>query len=393
MPKDRIFPALALATLALAVGVRAQDAGPPSSTAGKAATPSPSPMPGPAGAPGQGQAQAVPPPPPLTSPHAEQALDEALRKVKAYKSVSAELSEDVSLLGQKFRLTGRYLRAPGSRVLLRLDVEGLGDAEGTVLQVCDGTVLWDFMKIMGAPSCRSIKVGEVFKKLDSPDCDAELRERTMAQLGFAGPDALLAGLRKSVAFYTKTEGTIDGKKVWVLGGQWKDREALSGPGQPPLPPTASLPPYIPNTVIVSVGQDDGWPYRVELIGRAPSLVELQRDSRPIGPDGRPMGPKTTPKREEPCRIILVYSKVQLDQAIPPAEFAFEPPQNVPKADATEALLNQLENLLADRANQRRMEAAKGGGEVPAIQLKPSPSPAPGGGGGGDTFRSTTPPPG
>src|SRR5206468_1631386 len=105
---------------------------------------------------------------------------------------------------------------------------------------------------------------------------------------------LLSGLRKALLFDQKAAGTLDGKPVWILRGRWKDYDGLSGPGQPPIPLTSTLPPYVPSIATVVIGQEDGWPYRVELVGRAPSIMEQKRDDRPLGPDGRPIGVKVPP---------------------------------------------------------------------------------------------------
>src|SRR4051794_14568933 len=59
---------------------------------------------------------------------AELTLDAAAKKLAALKSVSADLTEKVDMLEQKFEITGRYLKAAGNRMLLRLKVTGLPDA-------------------------------------------------------------------------------------------------------------------------------------------------------------------------------------------------------------------------------------------------------------------------
>ena len=332
MPKNRIIPAVVLPLL-VALFASAQEPAPP--VAG--------------GAPAGPAAEAAPPEPPTP---AEELLDAAIKKVVALTSVSADIQQQAEMLGQRFDVKGRYLKAPNNRVYLRLAVSGLAKSTGTMLQVCDGETLWDFQQVLESQNYHTLKIAPILEKLKSPELDDALREQVMTQLGFSGPDALLVGLRKALRFDQKEEGTLDGKAVWILRGTWKDREGLIGPDQQPLPPTASLPAYIPSLATVWIGKEDGWPYKVVLVGKVPSM--LQEDSRQLGADGRP---KATQK-VQPSRIILTYSNVQLNATLKPEEFAFQAPPGVRVDDNTEALLNALEQTLQARIAQKKQEAAK-----------------------------------
>ena len=66
-----------------------------------------------------------------------------------------------------------------------------------MLQVCDGETLWDYQQVLESQSYRKMSVKPVFEKLNSPEIDAKTREQVMTQMGFAGPEALLVGLRKT----------------------------------------------------------------------------------------------------------------------------------------------------------------------------------------------------
>src|SRR4051794_23183589 len=104
MPNNRLVWTLALA-LALPLWALAQ-------------APAPTPAPAPAAAPVPGSAPAAPVPAPEPPTEAEQALDAAIAKVKALKSVSAEITEAVDMLGQHFTVAGQYKRAGDYRILL-----------------------------------------------------------------------------------------------------------------------------------------------------------------------------------------------------------------------------------------------------------------------------------
>src|SRR5262249_41905892 len=62
---------------------------------------------------------ATPPKPPT---EAELTLDEATKKVASLPALSAVLEQDVKMLKQAFKVRGKYLKAPGGRIYLELDV-------------------------------------------------------------------------------------------------------------------------------------------------------------------------------------------------------------------------------------------------------------------------------
>jgi len=332
MTKNRIIPA-ALLPMLVSLLASAQEPAPP-----------------PAGGASAGPGvEAAPPEPPTP---AEEILDAAIKKVVALTSVAADIQQQAEMLGQRFDVKGRYLKAPNNRVYLRLTVSGLAKSTGTMLQVCDGQTLWDFQQVLESQNYHTLKIAPILEKLKSPELDDTLREQVRTQLGFSGPDALLVGLRKALRFDQKEEGTLDGKAVYILRGTWKDRDGLTGPDQQPLAPTASLPAYIPSLATVWIGKEDGWPYKVVLVGKVPSM--LQEDTRQLGADGRPKAVQ----KVQPSRLVLTYSNVQLNTTLKPEEFAFQAPPGVVVNDNTVNLLNLLEQNLQARIAQKKQEAAK-----------------------------------
>jgi len=150
-----------------------------------------------------------------------------------------------------------------------------------------------------------------------------------------------------------------------------------GPDQQPLPPTAPLPAYIPSLATVSIGKDDGWPYKVVLVGRVPSTM-LQEDTRRRALDGSPLGTRNTIQKVQPSRIVLTYSNVQINPTLKPEEFAFQAPPGAHVEDNTDTLLSMLEQALQAQIAQKRAAAAK---EAPPLDQaidvpKPDAAPAP-----------------
>jgi len=201
---------------------------------------------------------------------AEKFIDASIQKVRALQSISADITQTAEILNQKFELKGQYLKAPNQKIRMQLTLSGLDSATGSMLQVCDGEILWDVQQVLDSQSYRKRRIGDILKKVNDPRMDVTLREQILAQLGFAGPESLLVGLRKSIKFETMTDDTLNGKKVVIVQGEWKDRSSLVAPGQPPLPMNAPLPAYVPSIVRAWIGKEDGWPYQLRLVGRAPS---------------------------------------------------------------------------------------------------------------------------
>jgi hypothetical protein len=198
-------------------------------------------------------------------------------------------------------------------------------------------------------------VSKILRKVDSPDFNAELRKQALQRIGFTGAESLLVGLRNALKFYHKEADTVEGKAVWLLRGEWKDMAALAGGMQQPMNPNAPLPPYIPSLAQVWVGQEDGWPYRVWLEGRQPSILE---DVREVGIDGKKLGAKGSAKRVDVSKILLNYSNVKLDSELDKNTFAFTAPADAPVLDGTEQFLLSLEQASAALQAEKRSAAAK-----------------------------------
>jgi outer membrane lipoprotein-sorting protein len=354
MPKNRAIPAIAVSLLLMPLLARAQAPTPPAG--GQAPTGF--------AAPGIGAAAPAAPPKEEPPTDAERTLDDAIVRFRKLNTFSADLVQAVDMLGQKFEVKGNCLKAPNNRIRLQLAVQGLGDSSATTLQVCDGTTLWNYEKVLDAQSYNKFTITQILKKLNDPVLIDEERDRVLHSLGFAGPDAMLVGLRKKVKFDQKAAETVEGKKVWVLAGKWKDRTGLTGPNNQPVPAVGPLPPYIPNNVAVWVGQEDGVPYKVEMYGDMPSMLQ---DGRRYGPDNRPIGAKAAAPKVDPSRITLTYTNVKINTEIPVESFAFQAPDAKNVRDMTDEYLSGLDQLIQMATMRKKAEAPGRPGEDSLIK--------------------------
>jgi hypothetical protein len=303
---------------------------------------------------------------------AERTIDLAIEKIAKLVSVEAKLEQDVEMLNQKFKITGEFKKAPNNRVSMRLDLAGgLPDSSGRFLQVCDGETLWDCEIVLDRPAYRRWAIKGILERLDSPDLDPEVRSKIKTQLGMAGPETLLIGLRRNLRFDIKEEAVLEGRKVWRIHGTWKSRQGLVFDSRQ-VNPLGVLPPYIPMDAILYLGIDDGWPYYLILEGRAPSVL---LETRRIGPDGRPIGSKASMEKVPRSKIVLRYYDVKLNRPIRNDEFVFQAPKEAPVADDTELLVKNLDRQLELSAQKKKSDAVNKDG---AILEHPIEIPAPGG---------------
>ena len=138
---------------------------------------------------------ATPAAPELPTP-AETVLDTATIKVRLMDRIAAKVVQNVDMLNQQFTLTGEYFKDFKSgasykdtmyRVRLELNLDGLGNTKATMLQVCDGKILWDYQKVLASPSYRKREITPILERLDNPVVDPLFRGIVIANMGFGGP--------------------------------------------------------------------------------------------------------------------------------------------------------------------------------------------------------------
>lgn len=310
---------------------------------------------------------------------ASNVMFETIVKLRLRPRIAARVEQVVDMLNQKFELKGSYYKDTGNRVRLQLDFIGVGDDGSTMLQVCDGKILWEYQKVMGMKNYRKREIIPILKKLEEPGLDEQFRSQVMTQLGFGGPEALLSGFVTAIGFDQFAEEVYEGVPSYILGGKWKDRSGLFGPNDRPLAPTAPLPPYIPSNIRVFIDKVNFWPYRIEMIGVAPLLIEDSREIDPV--NKRPIGVRRPPPDVKPTNITLRYILLPDSEIKPDEQFVFTTPRDATNlVDETEQFLALLDQAIQFKLNEKKAkEAAEGAAEAtikaPPLDL-PSQSPAP-----------------
>jgi len=306
---------------------------------------------------------------------AEKLIDEAITKLSKLQSISADLEQDVEMLHQKFKMTGRYLKAPNTRIYLLLTIApGFPDTSGRFLQVCDGETLWEAELVLDQSFYRKLRVKPILERLNSPDLDPEIKTKAFTQMGLSGPETFLIGLRKVIRFDIKEQVVLDGRKLWKIHGLWKSRQGLTFESRA-VNPMGPLPPYIPMDATLYLGVDDGWPYQWLMQGREDTVV---KDSRLRGPDGKIIGSKASIEKIPRTTITMTYSNVKLNTPIRLDEFVFQAPANAAVADDTESIEKTLDRAIEGSAMKKKSDAARKEGDILDQPINvPVPGEAPG----------------
>jgi hypothetical protein len=287
-----------------------------------------------------GQVARSPAPAATAGMSAADLLRQARERLHAYHSVKARIIETVVIGDRKFQVTGTYLQGRNFKLKLALDVRlgEQGEFQGSMLQVCDGQVLWTshvFGK-SGRPedsrrqpershriTRRDIRqiIGEAARHNELP------QNRLVAELGLGGISELLASLERTMVFGRVRQDRIDRKQFIVVQGRWNAevlknfldseelKKARSAAGAKQLP---VLPEHVPDVVRIYFEQDNLFPRRILYLKRP-----LSHDSL------RPM-------------LSLNFVKVQLNAPVDDNEFNFVPPDKVFPQDVTNSYLQQIE---------------------------------------------------
>ena len=246
------------------------------------------------------------------SPEAKTALDQARQRLLRYQSIKAKLTETVALSSRRFTVNGSYLQGSGAELKLRLEFKvKLGDTEGSVLEVCDGQVLWTRHHIGDeAPRISRRDVRQILKAAADNGYTDNL---VTVDLGFGGLPGLFASIEQSMQFDQFKEDTADGHKLIVIEGGWRANMLKVWQGNNPKAP---LPDYVPSRVRIYFDSESLFPRRILYLSR-----NAEQRLRPM--------------------VSLDFTEIETDIAIPASKFKFAPPDGVFPDDLTPKFLEQI----------------------------------------------------
>jgi hypothetical protein len=270
-------------------------------------------------------AQADQPAPSATPASALELLQAARERVKQYSSVKTNIVEKVSIGDHSFTSTGSYLQGKDLQMRLALTLE-IGGHKGSLLEVCDGQVLW---------TRHDIKTGD--KGADQPQITRrDVREilkaaqkngrvpisSLVADLGLGGLSGLLAAFESDMTFKKEvTAENIDGRPVLTIEGSWNDEYLKRfGASEKKKDARPELPLFIPDVVRISFDKETEFLRRIVYLKALPGRSVLQPMLtvdflKPVfnGPVSENDFQFTPPDRPSPVDITQLY----LQRLLPP----------------------------------------------------------------------------
>ena len=204
-------------------------------------------------------------------------LQSAIRTLERRPTVKAKIRHQVNLFDKNLAgfgsyLEQRYLGKQFSRMELVIQLRG---QTSSLTQVCDGRFLWTYRKLGDESKLTRIDVDRVAEHLGKARMVAGDGQGILPGLG--GLSQVLRGLNRSFDFTTAEPGRLGKQQrpVWRLVGQWKpewlveilpDQEEAVRRGRADL---SKLPEHVPDRVVLMLGQEDEFPYRIEYRRRVP----------------------------------------------------------------------------------------------------------------------------
>jgi hypothetical protein len=258
----------------------------------------------------------------------------AIQALQARRAVSAKIRHKIDLFDKQLIGSGNYLeqrQEPVSLLKLELKIQ-LGPRTSSLVQVCDGRYLWTYSKLLGDGSLARLDAVRATKALREAETTGSGEVEMLPGLG--GLPQLLRGLHVSFDFISAEKSTLNSKSgqvaVWRLQGRWKARqlaELLPRQKQAIEEGKAvdltKLPKHLPDHVVLFLGDEDSFPYRIEYRRGFP--IESKR---PGEPRGRAL-------------VTMEWLDVILDQPVDPRRFEYNP-AGLQFEDRTEEFLKQLD---------------------------------------------------
>lgn len=218
-------------------------------------------------------AQPAPAAPPKPDPEAVKLLDRAISLFEPGNVVwmQTEVWQQVNVPTVTFQAQGRYMIGPDLRRRLDLKVQ-LGEMDGELQVVCDGTTIWQGMRTGTFPrSVSKIDLKTALETLNVAGTLPQVREQARKEFlqgqCLAGIAPLLQSLKEQMTFTKREPAKWQGRDAIVLVGVW------SGDVAKVIAPPDRWPAGLPRTCRVYLDAPTTWPQRIEWWGPSPGRTE------------------------------------------------------------------------------------------------------------------------
>ena len=258
-------------------------------------------------------------------------LLQAIERLNQHHSIVAKTRQEVSLFGHILLGSGEYFQyGPPEARKLRLSLRmQLGNKSSSLLQVCDGSYLWIFKEVEKKTELQRIDLKRV-SSARAHGMTAVLPGLSMHQLTPGGLPRLLASLATNFRFDTVRAAKLHEQPVYLLQGRWEPgrlaeilpeykEEVLSKN----LATLNKLPEHFPRSVVVLLGTEDLFPYR----------IEFHRGDLSKSTDESGQAPST-------AIVTMQWFEVLVNGAVNPQEFVYEAGDRA-FTDATDEYMRSL----------------------------------------------------
>ena len=271
-------------------------------------------------------------PGPANGPNVPMLLASAVTQLDKQPSISARVRQQVQLLGHQIVGAGSYEQTgPPEQRRFRLELKvPVGDGTGSFERIQTGKELWISEDMPDRSSLTQIDVARVREALAYARGHWQRGGPTPPiAMPLDGLPKLVANLNDAVAFTSVRQGNLDQLAVWQLEGTWKPAvlaQWASDQRDKILAGEAvnwnALPAQLPDRVVLTLGHDDLFPYRIEYFRQPPPSKDY------------PSGSAST------LLATLEFFEVRFGGTIPHQRFVYQP-GNRPFTVGTDDYLKQL----------------------------------------------------
>ncbi len=254
------------------------------------------------------QTEAESPAEPQTQEAAQPLFDKAVAAIQSRKTIQAALVEQVFIGDQPLRMTGQYV-SRGDQIHLELQVRLGGKAQGSLLEVSDGDILWSLTEIAGN---KQVTLRNL-KQIQAAMADQPVATTWKTELGLGGLPGLMNSLHRTMQFHELREKGDGTSRSLILVGRWK-KEAVA---KWQHPSQKELPPYFPDQVRLYFDPDTLFPQRIIYLKREPE------------------------KKIYRSLVRLDFQEVKLDQDVDDSLFEFTTPEDLVPDDITQVYIDQF----------------------------------------------------
>ncbi|HTU27448.1 MAG TPA: hypothetical protein VMF30_18705 [Pirellulales bacterium] len=249
--------------------------------------------------------------------------------IESQPSISARIRQRIHLLDHELVGSGSYEQVgQGEQRRFRLELKvPVGEGISSFQRIQTGKYLWVYEEIGGQSTLSQIDMEHVRRVLAQ---QRSPRTGPGPASGIAMPPdglpKLLANLNDAFQFTVVRQGFLDQLPVWQLEGTWKpaalaewagDQKDKILKGEPVN--WKSLPRQVPDRIVLTLGRDDLFPYRMEYLREG-------ADEKLGSPGG--------------LIATLELFEVRLGGPIPPQRFVYQP-GNRTFVNGTDSYLKQL----------------------------------------------------